>query len=367
MGGTKHMETNLISQEDLLISKELRNKTLTKKNLEVLDKVKAVPYFPNDIFVGIRQAANYYEVSVETVKKCIQRNREELEGDGLKTLSYQEIEKYKDVIDLLKDETAKNYIGAQARSFLYIPKKALLRIGMLLKRSAVAIQIRSYLLNIEKNSSKEQKLEAIEEISSKPITMDVISTGKSQLEERKLAIKNLQLDVKEIKLNNKKELAMVEKYTKKAVLLGIPELEAAILIQETLMENKDVEIAILNRLKSYDDLRLTIARGRVRSQLSIIAETLFNNDYETLYHMLSDRLRPQIGVNMRSIREKLKKIHGKYSKKVPSYLDLIADYKAWDLAEKILEEIKKEKLAMKAAVKPKRVKTSKVNSLPEVK
>lgn len=357
----------LISQEDLLNSKILRNNVINEKNLEVLDKVKAVPYFPQDIFVGIKQAATYYEVSLDTIKKAIQRNREELEDDGLRVLSYEEMCAYKDILKSLGD-TNENYIGEKARAFVYIPKKALLRLGMLIKRSKVAIQIRTYLLNIEKNATKEQKTQAIKEISNKPIEIDNLSL-QYPLEEKRLAIKNLQLEVREIKLNNQRELAMVEKYTRKAILLGIPALEASILIQESLMSNKDVEAEILNRLKDYENLNLTISRGRVRSQLSIIAETLFQNDYEILYRMLSERLRPILGINMKAIRDKAKKKYGKYSKQVPSYLDLIADYKAWEIAEQVLEEIKTEKLAMKAALKspPAPRKTSMVHSLPEVK
>lgn len=358
-------DKNLITQNDLLTSKNLRNKVLTKKNLEVLDKVKVVPLFPQDLFVGMKQAASYYEVPVDTVKKCIQRNREELESDGLRNLTYDEIVKYKSIANEL--EEGNDYIGLQARTFTYIPKKALLRLGMLLKKSPIASQVRSYLLNVEKNSTTEQKVEAMKEIANENMSLEVISPAKAQLEERKLNIKNLQLDIKEIKINNKKELALVEKYTKKAVLLGIPSLEASILIQEAIIAKKDIDKAILDRLKSYDDLRLTIARGRVRLQLSMIAETLYDNDYEMLYHMLSDKLKPVLGINMRSTRERLKKKHGKYSKEVPSYLDLIADYKAWDIAEKALEEIKAEKLALKAASKSNSKKKITSKAIPEVK
>lgn len=360
------MENKLITQEDLLNSKSLRNKAMTKKNLEILDKVKAVSLFPQDLFVGVRQAASYYEVSVELIKKCIQRHRDEFEKDGLRNLTYEEISKYRDIANQLGyvDEEGKEYIGAQARAFIYIPKRALLRLGMLLKKSPIAIQIRSYLLNVEDKATTEQKVEAVKEVANEVLAIDTISPAKAQIEERKLAIQNMQLDVKETKLNNRKELAMIEKYTKKAVLLGIPSLEASILIQETLLNNEDIEKAILDRLKSYDELRLTIARGRVRSQLSIIAETLFENDYELLYHMLSDKLRPVLGTNMRATRERLKKKYGKYSKQVPSYLDIIAEYKAWDHAEKALEEIKAEKLALKAAVKPS---LKKGRGIPEVK
>lgn len=360
------MEKRIITQEDLLTSEQLRNKAVTEENLAILEKIKAVSFFPKDLFVGVRQAANYYEVSVESVKKCIQRNKEELEKDGLRYLTYEEIVKYRDIAKSLSyvDEDGKDYIGSQARAFIYIPRKALLRLGMLLKRSKVAIQVRSYLLNIEDISTEEQKVESIQEIANEVLALDV-SPAKAQIEERKIAIQNMQLDVKEVKLNNRKELAMIEKYAKKAVLLGIPQLEASILIQETILANGDIEKAILDRLKSYDELRLTIARGRVRSQLSIIAETLFENDYELLYHMLSDKLRPVLGINMRASRERLKKKHGKYSKQVPSYLDYIADYKAWDHAEKALEEIKAEKLALKAAAKPRLRKNR--NAIPEVK
>lgn len=358
------MENNLvINQEDFLNSIDLRNNIITEDSLEVLDKVKAVQYFPNDLFVGIKQAAAYYEVSLDTIKKTIRRNRKELENDGLKVLSYEEMLKYKDILKSLDND----YIGEKARAFIYIPKKALLRIGMLIKRSKVAIQVRTYLLNIEKNATKKQKVQAINEIANKPIEKDIVQLKETSLENRQLAINNLELDVKELKLNNEKELSMIEKYTKKATILGIPSLEASILIQKSLITNKDIEEEILNRLISYEKLESTIARGRIRSQIEVIAETLFFGNYESIYHMLSDKLRPILGINMRAIRNKAMKQYGQHSTKVPSYLDIIAEYKAWDKAEQVLEEIKKEKMALKAAKKQQYKKTYNGCSLPEVK
>jgi len=121
----------------LLESKTLRESLIDRT--EVLDRVKKLTMLPDDLHVTVEMAASYYEVGREAIKSVIKDHRDELENDGMKVLSGDELRSFKDLTN----------VGSQARSLTIIPRRALLRIGMLLRDSAVARQIREYLLNVE--------------------------------------------------------------------------------------------------------------------------------------------------------------------------------------------------------------------------
>jgi hypothetical protein len=127
----------------LLESKTLRESLIDRT--EVLDRVKKLTMLPDDLHVTVEMAASYYEVGREAIKSVIKDHRDELENDGMKVLSGDELRSFKDLTN----------VGSQARSLTIIPRRALLRIGMLLRDSAVARQVREYLLNVEEIARKD--------------------------------------------------------------------------------------------------------------------------------------------------------------------------------------------------------------------
>ncbi|WP_440110288.1 hypothetical protein [Paenibacillus sp. QZ-Y1] len=141
---------NIVKQTDNFIEDQfLRNEYIVKT--EVLDKVKALSLLPDGENMTIRQAADYFEVSIETIRKTIQRNRHELTGDGIKTLYSKDLKEYKltlghNVPELDRVPTA-----------MILNRKCLLRIGMLLRDSIVAQTVREYLLRVEYTLSDNQK------------------------------------------------------------------------------------------------------------------------------------------------------------------------------------------------------------------
>jgi len=132
-----------IKSDALLESKTLRESVINRT--EVLDKVKKLTMLPDDLHVSIDMAAAYYEVGKEAINSLIKDNREELESDGLKVLRGSELMSFKDM----------GVIGKNTSAFTIIPRRALLRIGMLLRDSVVARQIREYLLNVEEIARKD--------------------------------------------------------------------------------------------------------------------------------------------------------------------------------------------------------------------
>lgn len=134
----------------LVESKEEREKYITKDY--VLDKVKALILLPDNTNVTTEMVANYYEVTEEVIRQLIVRNNDELLSDGLKVLTGKELSDIKSLCQ----------IKSRAKSLTIIPRRAILRIGMLLRDSEIAKQVRTYLLNLEGNSSVDDKINAIE-------------------------------------------------------------------------------------------------------------------------------------------------------------------------------------------------------------
>ncbi|MEV3051584.1 hypothetical protein ABNE24_12410 [Paenibacillus larvae] len=94
---------------------------------------------PDDVNTSMELAAEFYEVSRQTIKSLIHDNREELESDGLRVLTGSELGSLKEL----------SVISKNVPSFTIIPRRAVLRIGMLLRDSQVARSVRDHLLNIE--------------------------------------------------------------------------------------------------------------------------------------------------------------------------------------------------------------------------
>lgn len=131
--------------EALIESKSLRESYIDRT--DVLDKVKKLRLLPDDVNGSIELVADYYEVGREAISSLIKDNREELEADGLKVLIGNELKSFKDLA----------IISNMARSFTIIPRRAILRIGMLLRDSIVAREVRDELLDVEAGISKEMR------------------------------------------------------------------------------------------------------------------------------------------------------------------------------------------------------------------
>lgn len=87
------------------------------------------------------QMADYYEVPVDTVKSVVKNNRDELTSDGLKVLRGKDLKDVRLVIDLTSEQ-------AKIPSLTIWTPRAALRLGMLLRDSEVAKQVRTVLLDV---------------------------------------------------------------------------------------------------------------------------------------------------------------------------------------------------------------------------
>ncbi|MCG7317664.1 hypothetical protein [Brevibacillus laterosporus] len=134
-------------------SKEQRDKYIGK--VDILNRVKELSLLPDGEHSTLEKVAEYYNVDVEVIRKLSQRHREELSTDGLQVLSKESLSQFKKVI-------SRHGVQIKARAYLtVIPRRAILRIGMLLTESPIAEQVRIYLLNIEDQATNEQRSNAV--------------------------------------------------------------------------------------------------------------------------------------------------------------------------------------------------------------
>jgi hypothetical protein len=119
---------------------------------DVLDKIKALSLLPDGIHADVPAVANYYEVSIETIKSLVKDNRRELMGNGFATLRGESLRSLKDL----------GGINAQTSSLAVFPRRAILNVGQLLTESPIAKAVRTYLLDVEEIAAPEVRSEAAE-------------------------------------------------------------------------------------------------------------------------------------------------------------------------------------------------------------
>lgn len=159
-------ESKIITSESMVDNHDLRNELIART--EVLDKVKKLLLIPEMNCMTIRQVADYYEVDIDTIKRCCQRNRTEIEGDGVVSKTpkiFKEIlNRTTCSVKNFEQQNGKLVIQIDDNTRLEIPnrgikcfsKRAVLRIGMLLRDSKIAQEVRTQLLNIVEHTAEEK-------------------------------------------------------------------------------------------------------------------------------------------------------------------------------------------------------------------
>lgn len=134
-----------------LIDGPSNTRDLFVEKIEVLEKVKALALLPDGEHMTLRQVSDYYEVDIEVVRKVVQRHRNELQSDGMQMLKGAKLDRFKASLQVVVPELKK------VPSTQLLPRRAILRLGMVLRNSTVAEKIRTYLLDIEEQVGDEEK------------------------------------------------------------------------------------------------------------------------------------------------------------------------------------------------------------------
>lgn len=190
-------------------NQELRQQVIGR--LDVLDKVKKLLLIPKVNVMTTAQVAKYYEVDIEAIQKVYQRNKDEIDEDGTVKLTnnflsghlvHVEKQSYATIYDIGDGERLA-VTNAGLKSF---SQRAILRIGMLLRDSPIAKEIRTQLLNVFETSTTGQKTQAIEdeEILFAAYGKAMILGDKQDMAEAARAIFDFQnRHINELKDNNK--------------------------------------------------------------------------------------------------------------------------------------------------------------------
>ena len=138
----------------LVEERKLRESVISRT--EVLDKVGNLLLLPNTEYATTAQVAEYYNVTQRHIESLIVGNRDELESDGFGV---------RNANDFITELNFGNKVTKQRGKFLVkfaddnvatfaprgvnlFPKRAILRIGMLLQNSEIAKDVRTRLLDI---------------------------------------------------------------------------------------------------------------------------------------------------------------------------------------------------------------------------
>lgn len=296
------------------------------EHIEVLDKVKIIPYFPKELFVGISHASNYYGSTISTIQSILKRHEDEFLKDGVKKISGEELKKYQNLVveEKLIDDNGDLFIGSKTRYYTIIPKRALLRIGMLLKKSPVAKEVRQYLLELEDSATKEQKESAAQKAGE-----DYISSLKNLEEGYKKDLLKYNYDKKLI------EDKMIHGM-KRCNILGLNNKDSALLVQEAIVENKDINVKILEKLKHNLTSENEKNKGILFQKINYMAKNYFNDNYGYACKQICEKLKYKIG---KDLYKEYYSVKNKNLAHPLTYADLFIKFNAYEEASAIINEI----------------------------
>ena len=154
-----------MNENELLEKEELRNKLVDR--YDILEKVRELLLIPGTEFATTQQVADFYEVEKKTIEKVVERFNDELTSDGIQYISGNNIKEKLDT-DNISVTNCRGYFLVEGikiayRSNTLFPRRAILRVGMLLRDSKVAKEVRTQLLNIEEKTDETTKLKDITE------------------------------------------------------------------------------------------------------------------------------------------------------------------------------------------------------------
>ena len=122
--------------------------------VEVLDRVGGVLLLPNTELATTKQVAEFYGVPINTMQSVMKNNREELEANGMKSMSYSEL---KAVLVKASNGDAFESYSISRRGSTIFSKRTILLVGFLLEKSKIAQEVRNQALNVIENATDEHK------------------------------------------------------------------------------------------------------------------------------------------------------------------------------------------------------------------
>lgn len=198
-----------MKEKEILESKEIREKL--SQRIEVLDKVKELLFLPIGKYATTELVAQYYEVNVETVKWQLNHNRDEFLSDGYKVWKRKELQDLDRELNLLSKKGTFSIVDKEGNEILTAPNtglalwtpRSILRLGMLLRDSKIAKEVRTQLLNVTevaKEKDEEIVTQHIDEEKQLLINIAIASNPMDQM----VAVNNYKLYMERYKIDAEK-------------------------------------------------------------------------------------------------------------------------------------------------------------------
>ena len=160
----------VMNETQFIDDRSLRDSSVN--HYEVLEKVKGLFLLPGTELATLKLVADFYEVEEKAIEKVYTRHSDELESDGMCSKKYSELSNLQYVgLKTAKGKVTFTFENGETfdyptRGTKVFPRRAILRVGMLLRDSIVAKEVRTQLLNIEKKASDDVKIQDITEEQS---------------------------------------------------------------------------------------------------------------------------------------------------------------------------------------------------------
>lgn len=178
--------------QSLVEMSSLRNQLIDR--VEVLSKVKELFLIPGIEMIPLNLLKEFYEVPTSTINDVFLQNREEISRDGVVFYKPSEIKSFyltenpqaKVSFEIIKGRKGRSTFSFDGKSMeipnsgmKFFSPRAVLRIGMLLRDSEVAKEVRTQLLNTFEAATPEQKTGAIDEEGT--MLLAIIRAGSPEL------------------------------------------------------------------------------------------------------------------------------------------------------------------------------------------
>ncbi len=142
--------TDAIIPNELVLIESRTARQQYGNRIDVLEKVRAIPFLPDDLHVTTEGVAAFFDVSIKTITSLVLDHRAELESNGYDVISGARLNSFKEF----------SQIRSRTRSLALFDRRTLLNVAMLLRDSEVARQVRRYLLDSEQ-AVREIEIEAL--------------------------------------------------------------------------------------------------------------------------------------------------------------------------------------------------------------
>lgn len=242
----------------------IENKVMREEfvgRMEVLDKIGNLLLLPNTDYATTEQVAEYYKTTKDSIRQLKIRNEDELLSDGVKKMANKEIRG-------LFNRDNMSQLKIPPNGTLVFPKRAILRVGMLLRDSEVAKEVRTTLLNVYHDAEQGK--------------VDIIDNIVKEIDEEK----QLMMDRVEAEMKG--------------------DFDAVCVVNAKLFAIKNKRIAELESEKDFiNSTRLTISESRdvINRIVRKIAMSHFNGNFGNAYNELYSKVNYKLHINANNRKE----------------------------------------------------------------